>query len=140
MKATLTLLAFAITLAACTPSVPAAPSLAGTQWVLKAMPGWELAKAAQVPTLVFQSETQAGGRTGCNIWGGKYERQGAKIRFSAMMMTEMACQYGMDIEQLFVNALEQTRAIRVEGDILVLLDEAGAELARFFRASLAPPP
>jgi putative lipoprotein len=140
MKALLTLFAFAVTLAACAPDVPAAPPLAGTQWVLKAMPGWESAKAAQVPTLFFQSETQVGGRTGCNTWGGTYERQGTKIRFSAMMMTEMACQYGMDVEQLYMTALERTRAISVNGDTLVLSDEAGADLARFFRASLAPPP
>lgn len=140
MKSILTLLAFAVTLAACAPNELAAPSLAGTQWVLKAMPGWEMAKAAQIPTLVFRSETEAGGRTGCNTWGGTYERQGAKIRFSALMMTEMACQYGMDVEQLYMNALEQTRAISVNGDTLVLSNEAGTELARFFCASLTPPP
>jgi heat shock protein HslJ len=141
MKAILTLLALTVTLAACTPNdAPAGPSLAGTRWVLKAMPGWESAKAAQVPTLVFQSETQVGGRAGCNIWGGTYEHKGAKIRFSAMMMTEMACEYGMDVEQLYINALERTRAIGVDGDTLTLSDEMGGELARFFRASTAVPP
>ena len=102
------LLAIAIALAACTPgNAPVGPSLAGTQWVLQAMPGWEMGKVAQVPTLVFQSETRGGGRSGCNSWDGAYEHRGAKIRFSEMMMTEMACENGMDVEQLYVRALEK---------------------------------
>lgn len=141
MRTILILLAIAIALAACTPgNAPVGPSLAGTQWVLQAMPGWEMGKVAQVPTLVFQSETKVGGRAGCNSWGGAYEHRGAKIRFSEMMMTEMACEYGMDVEQLYVRALEKTRGINVTGNTLVLSDENGGELARFFRASPSVPP
>jgi heat shock protein HslJ len=140
MKTILTLLAFALTLAACTPFDAPTPRLAGSQWVLKGMPGWEMAKAAQVPTLVFQSETQVGGRAGCNVWGGTYEHRGTRLRFTATMMTEMACEYGMEIEQLFIDVLGRTRGVSVVDDTLILSDESGGELARFFRASTAVPP
>ena len=141
MKAIPTLLALAIALAACTPNMTAAgPLLTGTQWVLKAMPGWDMAKAPQVPTLFFQSATQAGGRSGCNTWGGAYVYKGGNLRFSEMRVTAMACAYGMDVERLYLDALEHARGVTVVDGTLILVSEGGAELARFFPASTAVPP
>jgi heat shock protein HslJ len=141
MKTILTILSLVLLLTACAANdAPAPVGLAGTQWVLKAMPGWEMAKAPQVPTLSFQSDTSVGGRSGCNSWGGGYEIKGNTIRFGHMRVTMMACAYGMDAEQRYLQMIEQTRAFAVNGDTLILSDEHGTEHARFFRASTATPP
>ncbi|MEJ0060383.1 MAG: META domain-containing protein [Terricaulis sp.] len=42
----------------------------------------------------------------------------------------------MATERAFLGALERTRQARRDGDALVLLDEAGAETARFIAAEL----
>lgn len=137
-----TFLALAITFAfaACAPGSVAGPKLAGTQWWLKEMPGWEMSKAPQLPTLFFHSDTQVGGRSGCNTWGGSYELNGDRLRFSEMRATLMACAYGMDVERQFHKMLEQVRRVRIEGETLILANDAGADLARFTRASTAVPP
>ncbi|NOT39738.1 MAG: META domain-containing protein [Alphaproteobacteria bacterium] len=140
MKPLLTLLA-ALILASCTAgNAPAAPPLAGSQWVLKAMSGWEMGKAPQVPTLNFQSDTQVGGRGGCNSWGGSYELKGTSVRFGQMRSTLMACAYGMDVETRFHEMLREVRTLTVAGDTLTLGGDGGGELATFFRASAAVPP
>lgn len=136
-----TLFLLAIFLTACTVgNAPASPSLAGTQWVLKTMPGWEMAKAPQIPTMHFQSDTQVGGRGGCNSWGGSYELNGTSVRFGQMRSTMMACSYGMDVERQFHDMLRQARTLTVAGNTLTLGGEDGHELATFFRASTAVPP
>ena len=133
--------ALALALVACTAGdTPGTPSLVGSNWILKSMPGWQMQQAAQIPMIEFRSATEAGGRAGCNIWGGTYELKGNRIRFSATYMTEMACQYGMDVEQRFIDMLAQARTLTVEGETLTLADETNTELARFFRASKAVPP
>ncbi|MBP6010909.1 MAG: META domain-containing protein [Alphaproteobacteria bacterium] len=141
MRAALIILSFAVALASCTANEPVGHHpLAGTQWVLKAMAGWDSATAPQVPTIFFQSETSVGGRSGCNSWGGGYELKGTQIRFSRMRSTLMACAYGMEFERLYVDMIEKTHTIRLNGDVLILADESGTERAQFFRASTAVPP
>ena len=140
MRTILTALAMIVSLTACAAGdVPSAPSLAGTEWVLKAMPGWVMAKAPQIPTLHFQSDGQVGGRGGCNSWGGSYELKGTSVRFGQMRTTLMACAYGMDVEGRFHEMLRQARTLTVNGDTLTLGNGDG-ELATFFRASTAVPP
>lgn len=131
----------ALTLAACAAeNTPASPQLVGTSWILKSMPGWQMQQAPQLPMLEFRSATEAGGRAGCNIWGGTYELKANRIRFGAAYMTEMACPYGMDVEQRYIDMLARARTLAVAGDTLTLADEANAEIATFFRASKAVPP
>lgn len=131
---------FAILLAGCSAGdTPASPSLVGSTWILKAMPGWEMQQAPQIPMLEFRSASEVGGRAGCNTWGGTVELKGNRVSFSAVYMTEMACQFGMDVEQRYVEMLGRARTLTVAGDTLTLTDEAGAEIARFFRASKAVP-
>ena len=130
-----------LVLAACTAAeTPAAPSLVGSTWILKSMPGWEMQQAPQLPMLEFRSGTEAGGRAGCNTWGGTYELKGNRIKFNAMYMTEMACQYGMDVEQRYLDMLTRARMLTVAGETLTLADEANTTIATFFRASKAVPP
>lgn len=137
----LTTLLLALTLAACAAEdAPASQTLVGTSWILKSMPGWQMQQAPQLPMLEFRTPTEAGGRAGCNIWGGNYELKANRIRFSATYMTEMACAYGMDVEQRYLDMLSRARTLAVSGDTLTLTDETNAEIASFFRASKAVPP
>jgi heat shock protein HslJ len=137
MKQLLILLA-ALTIAAC--SGATVSPLTGTEWWLQSMPGWGTERAPQIPTIHFRSASEAGGRAGCNTWGGNYKLSGDTIRFDPVYATEMACEYGMNAEQLFLGALAKTRRFKLEGTTLTFSDEAGTELARFTRASTAVPP
>ena len=135
MKSLTILLALILT-ACAADNAPAPPSLAGTHWDLKSMPGYELSMAMSAPTLIFQSDTRAGGNSGCNGWGGSYTLKGNDIRFGQLMMTEMACVRGMDVERRYADMLDHARHVAVTGDALTLLDESGAEIARFTRVTL----
>jgi heat shock protein HslJ len=127
-------LILALALAACaaqTPPPPAAePSpLAGTSWV-------EATRALRPPTLEFaDAAPAAAGFAGCNRWFAQAEIDGETLRFAAIGATRMACEPAMmTIDRNFLDALENTRSYSGDADSLVLLDEAGAETARFIRA------
>jgi len=58
------------------------------------------------------------------------------LRLSAMGATRMAClsANATDQETRFLAALGATHAWRIEGEVLVLFDDAGNELVRLARA------
>lgn len=116
-------------LAACT-TAPAAFDLAGTEWRRSD----DANAAPHVPTLAF-TERGASGFAGCNRWFSSVTRDEAALDFGNVGMTRMACQAESQAatERSFADVLERTRAWRIEGEELVLLDEAGAQLARFVR-------
>lgn len=101
--------------------------LVGGEWI-------EATRALRPPTITFTAEGAAG-FAGCNRWFASYERAEQTLRFSQAGATRMACeQPAMQIEQNFLSVIDRTRSYRTDGETLVLLDEAGAELARFLRA------
>jgi heat shock protein HslJ len=120
--------AFAAALAACTQTVELGSgdaSLSG-EWAMAT-------RAPRPPTIAFADE-RASGFAGCNRWFGQVSRDGDSLRFSAVGTTRMMCEAPMmAIERDFLGVLERTRAARIEGDSLILLDDAGAELATFLR-------
>jgi heat shock protein HslJ len=126
----------AFVLAACAPieSTEAAPSLAGTNWTLAAMPDWTPGDSKRAPTLNF-AESRVSGHSGCNSFSGAYELKGAKLTFSNMATTLMACDVGMNVERLFHQMLGKVRTASVTPDTLILMGEGGAEVARFTRSS-----
>ena len=69
-----------------------------------------------------------------------YQRSGVTLTFGSIGSTKKMCPYGMPYEQVFLDALRRTKRASVEDEILTLSDGAGAELLRFHRASLVPPP
>jgi heat shock protein HslJ len=125
------LLAAALALAACAhapeAAAPAATdSLAGTNWVLAS-------RALEPPTLSFTDEGAAG-FAGCNRWFGTFTQDADGARFSGVGSTRMMCpEPAMNIERNFLSQLERTRAVRVDGRTLTLLDEAGAEIGALLR-------
>lgn len=75
---------------------------------------------------------RASGYGGCNNFFARVASEGARLRFSAIGATRMACaESSMATERDMLAALERTRAYRLEGGELVLLDGAGAQAARF---------
>jgi heat shock protein HslJ len=75
-------------------------------------------------TLVIDGD-QAGGQSGCNIYGGTVTFAGGAIRISAMSMTEMACadDRAMQSEAEYLAALGAVTRWARDGDQLVLTGE-----------------
>jgi putative lipoprotein len=110
----------------------AAP-LAGTRWRLVAL-GDEPVRAAdasRAPHLVFAVEGgRLSGSDGCNRMVGGYALDGARLSFSGIGATRMACPEGMEQAAAFARALHATAAHRVAGDLLELIDASGRVVAR----------
>jgi heat shock protein HslJ len=109
------------------PSAPSSP-LTGTSWRriddLDANP--------HGATLDF-TERGASGYTGCNRWFSSVDHAGEAIDFGDIGTTRMACGAGVQTatERNFLAALNATARARIENEELLLLDSAGAEVARF---------
>ncbi|HRO03394.1 MAG TPA: META domain-containing protein, partial [Terricaulis sp.] len=67
-------------------------------------------------------------------WFAAVTREGQSLRFGDAGATRMMCaEPAMAAEQRFLAALQATRGFRMEGEELVLTDQAGREAARFQR-------
>lgn len=123
------LLSAMIALAACT-TAPPAFDLTSTEWRRSD----DANASPHFPTLAF-TDRGASGFAGCNRWFSSVTRDDHALDFGNVGMTRMACQAESQAatERSFAAVLERTRGWRVEGEELVLLDEAGAQLARFVR-------
>lgn len=113
---------------ASTASPPAAGSpghaeLENTFWKLVELNGEPVPErpGEQQAHLVFSAgETRVNGFAGCNRFFGQYVRDGAKLSFSALGSTRMACPEGMDTEQAFLGALGETNRMELDGVFLEL--------------------
>lgn len=83
--------------------------------------------------LNFQSlNLRIKGSTGCNRLMGNYKVQGSILRMSEIASTKIFCPSGGIVQEaLFIEALNDTRAWRIEGNHLYLLDDKGDTLAVF---------
>jgi heat shock protein HslJ len=131
-------------LAGCAAKPPAADAAAldASAWVLESLagqPAWQGAPAS----LRFEGG-RAQGSDGCNRYFADYSASGANLAIAGRGAagTQMACPDGrMRQARAFMDALRQTRAYRVDGGKLALLDGAGGTLATFAaqRQALAGP-
>ncbi len=122
-------------LAACSSSstslgepVGTAQALLGSQWV-DAGP-----TIGQTPvSLDIAKDGLLSGHSACNRYMGKAEISGTSVRLVQSGSTRMFCfpQAVMDTESRFAQALSQTRSVKKEQGLLLLLDEAGQVLWRF---------
>jgi heat shock protein HslJ len=121
-----------------TRATPAAPNpenpLANTSWQLEAFGDAgnpQPVLAGSEVTMTFSGAESVGGRSGCNSYGGKYTIDGAKITFSAIASTEMACesQKVMEQEAQFQQALLAVENYQLAGDRLELT-YAGTKVLR----------
>ena len=83
-------------------------------------------------TLTVANDGKVNGNTGCNGFFGSVILDGSAMSFGNLGATRRLCAEEVsDQESRFLQALDLTRGYRVEGDQLLLLDEAGTPLARF---------
>lgn len=111
--------------------VPAPDPLAGTAWILAALPGRNLAPGPAV-TLRF-AEGSAQGSDGCNRYSAPYSAGAGRLEVSPRgATTMMACPPElMQQAGAFTAALTGTRAYRQEGRRLLLVAGDGRVLAAF---------
>lgn len=110
--------------------------LAGGEWSLVALRGQPAPTGAKDrrATLIFTAGTdRVGGFAGCNSAGGTYVIRGDSIRFSPMVLTRMACDKGMELEQRVVAMVDSARTWRLTADTLELMDGTGTVIARLER-------
>jgi heat shock protein HslJ len=119
----LAILALAAPLTACasTSDVAEPPSLAGTAWILSALPGHTRVEKTSV-TLHFEGD-RVSGTDGCNRFSGGYTAAGSTLELSPQMaMTMMACDPDVSEQaQAFVAALKDARSFRISDGRLELL-------------------
>ncbi|MGI6502473.1 MAG: META domain-containing protein [Candidatus Methanoculleus thermohydrogenotrophicum] len=124
---------------------PALP-LVGTEWVLEgySLEGDAISSviAGTTITAEFSPDGKIAGSAGCNRYGGQYLLDGANLSISSLFSTLMYCaepEGTMEQEARFMDLLANVSSYQVEGDRLVLLDEAGTGLLFFVQAEEVPP-
>ncbi|MGD9598891.1 MAG: META domain-containing protein [Steroidobacteraceae bacterium] len=113
---------------------PDAPALEDTYWRLVALGDtpFRLAPGQRAPHFVLNSrDRRAAGHAGCNRMSGGYTTDGARLAFTQMASTMMACATGMDLERGFHEALARTALWRLTGSRLELTDDGGRVVAAF---------
>lgn len=113
---------------------PPVATLEDAWWQLAQLDGapLELAAGQRAPYIVLDSARhRASGFAGCNRMTGGYSVEGAKLGFTHMAGTMMACLQGMEIEQALHGALTRTTGWRIEGNRLDLLAADGEVVAAF---------
>ena len=98
-------------------------------WVLSALQGVDLGSFGdKLPFLNFSKEGALTGNTGCNNFTGKYTLNGTGLDLDPGAMTRMACP--RTGEQSFLDGLAQVTGMKMDGNALNLLGDAG-QLMRF---------
>lgn len=110
-------------------------ALIDRDWVLHRLRGEPVAlkDEAQRPNLRLatkEGESWMSGFTGCNRMFGTYELAGERLAFGGIGATKMACAETMDLERVFLGALQSAGLWRIEDGVLILSDDSGAELMR----------
>ena len=101
-------------------------ALEGTTWKLAGMegiPAEAINAGADAFTLKFDAaDTLVSGRTNCNRFFGKYEKQDGKLEFGNLGMTRMACP-DMQYEDAFVKMLDDVDRFEIKGSELTFFDD-----------------
>jgi heat shock protein HslJ len=106
--------------------VAALASLAGSEW--------GPAGGGKPDRFVQFKEGTVAGHGGCNRFFGAYTQDGGAIKIGPLAATRMMCEPAvMDAERAWLQMLERARRIEASHAVLVLKDEAGAEIARLQR-------
>lgn len=113
----------------------AGSELAGATWQIEMVKGAVVMDPAKT-SLEVRSDGRVTTSVGCNKMSGMVTFDGAKLTFGPLASTRMACEPSlMDTEQKYGAALSATRIYRLDGNVLVFEDEAGAELVKLIRRS-----
>ncbi len=95
-----------------------------------------LRENAPEPRITFNAENKFSGNAGCNRIAGSYQirEKSDSIRFSQVVATKMMCINGMETENKFLQALDETRTYIIQNDTLIFYAPQKASLkplARF---------
>ena len=117
-------------------SKPAKPNatLENTRWRLLTAKGIEITmqEGQEESYLLLEADSnRARGFSGCNNFSGSYQVDGSKLSFSQVATTMKMCPKGMENEQMFQTAINETTGYELAGENLKLVDGSGAELAIF---------
>jgi putative lipoprotein len=107
--------------------------LENTHWILVEINGKPVEAGSTANEAYFELDSKGKriqGSTGCNRLSGGYETEGDTLEFSKVVMTQMACIKGMEIEAAFSKALTATTKFNLGNDGLELYRAEGL-LARF---------
>ncbi len=107
--------------------------LEGTRWVLVRLHDHEIpaGDVRREPYFTLQAdEHRVSGHGGCNRLIGGYQLDGARIAFTRLALTRMACA-DVNFEDAFVKALESSSGWQISGAHLELFDASGRIVARF---------
>lgn len=108
-----------------------AERLYGRTWVAEEVEGQPVESGVQ-PNLVVAPDGKVTGHAGCNGYFGSVIIDGEAMSFGNLGSTKMACaEPVMSEETRLLGVLDSTRGYRVQDERLLLLDGAGATLARF---------
>ena len=103
------------------------------KWRLASLPGVVSFEASKTE-LIFIAEDRAAMTVGCNRMSGTVRRDGDALIFGPIMATKMLCPPPlMDLEMRFQKAIAATRAFKIEGGAMHLLDATGGVTATFFK-------
>ncbi|MBK7709454.1 MAG: META domain-containing protein [Acidobacteria bacterium] len=111
------------------------PVLAGRNWTLVSIDG----TAVETPdlTLRFDGTSNRFGVRVCNQIGGRYEQDGAKLKLTSMVSTQMACREPLDsTERRFQAALAKVDSVKTSGEKLLMLGGAATVLEFVERLAL----
>lgn len=110
---------------------------------------WKLTSLGDTPVVIHDERepymeleatpARVAGSDGCNRMMGSYTLDGAKIQFSRMAGTMMACVNGMEQGAAFTRALSLTASWRVDGSTLTLFDGDAKKLLTFEAAARKSP-
>lgn len=117
----------------CTGKARRIATIANNRWYLIEAEGktLDLGSVSRPPFLKVQSGEQlVQGFAGCNNFTGSWLFADNDFVFSRIRSTRMACPLGMEVEDAFLQALDNTRSYTIKGDILSLYDRRGKVLAR----------
>jgi heat shock protein HslJ len=103
---------------------PPADPFADRTWELAggSFDGVELTPIESHPATLSVVDGEAGGIAACNNYGGPFTVEGGEVTVGALFRTEMAClEPGvMELEDVYLAALQQVDAVAVDGEELVL--------------------
>lgn len=108
----------------CDPTEPA--ELHSTYWKLLEVSGQRVVTPEGGPEAhltLAPAESRVAGHAGCNSFFGSFEAAGNRLDFSSLGSTMMACPEGMQSEQAFLQALNETTRYTIEGRILTLFQD-----------------
>jgi heat shock protein HslJ len=122
---------------ACTPSGQAGAKLTiPSKWKLESFgkPDSETPVLQESTiTLELNENGQAGGSSGCNSYGAKYEFNGSTLKFSEVISTLMACANDQvnQQESQYLQALQGATSFKFSGDKLIIFYADGQNQLNF---------